>query len=78
MGQLSVLGSILLYLGTFGISGIICKANIQNKFLKLFLVIIPPLFLATFRYNVGYDYGSYIKGYFNSFDVTYKSIIVGY
>ena len=70
MGQLSVLGSILLYLGTFGISGIICKANIQNKFLKLFLVIIPPLFLATFRYNVGYDYGSYITGYYNSFDVT--------
>ena len=78
MGQLSVLGSILVYLGTFGISGIICKANIQNKFLKLFLVIIPPLYLATFRNNVGYDYGSYITGYYNSFDITYKSIIEEY
>lgn len=78
MGQLSVIGSILFYLGTFGLSGLICKANIQNKFLKLILVIILPVFLATFRYNVGYDYGSYITGYYNSFKVTYKSIIEGY
>lgn len=78
MGQLSVVGSILFYLGTFGLSGILCKANIHNNFLKLLLVIIPPVLLATFRYNIGYDYGSYIIGYYNSFDVTYKSIIEGY
>lgn len=78
MGQLSVVGSILFYLGTFGLSGILCKANIHNKFLKLLLVIIPPALLATFRYNIGYDYGSYITGYYNSFNVTYKSIIEGY
>lgn len=74
MGQLSVVGSILLYVGTFGLSGLISRVRIQNRVVKLLLVIIPPVFLATFRYNIGYDYGSYIDGYNNSFDITYESI----
>lgn len=74
MGQLSVIGSILLYVGTFGLSGLISRVRIQNRVVKLLLVIIPPVFLATFRYNIGYDYGSYIDGYNNSFDITYESI----
>lgn len=78
MGQLSVVGSILLYVGTFGLSGFMSKVNTQNRLVKLLLVIIPPVFLATFRYNIGYDYGSYIWGYNNSFDITYESIIEGY
>lgn len=78
MGQLSVIGSILLYIGTFGLSGLMSKVNIQNKFLRLILVIIPPVVLATFRYNIGYDYGSYIGGYELSFSETYESIIAGY
>lgn len=78
MGQLSVVGSILFYIGTFSLSGLMSKVNTQNRFVKLLLVIIPPVFLATFRYNIGYDYGSYIWGYNNSFDITYESIIEGY
>ncbi|MDC7288822.1 EpsG family protein [Blautia schinkii] len=78
MGQLSVVGSILFYVGTFGLSGLICRMNIKNNVIKLFLVIIPPVFLATFRYNIGYDYGSYVLNYDNSFDITYESIIAGY
>lgn len=78
MGQLSVVGSILLYVGTFGLSGLMSKVNMQNRFVKLLLVIIPPVFLATFRYNIGYDYGSYIWGYNNAFDIIYESIIAGY
>lgn len=78
MGQLSVVGSILFYIGTFGLSGLMSKVNTQNRLVKLLLVIIPPVFLATFRYNIGYDYGSYIWGYNNSFDITYESIIEGY
>lgn len=78
MGQLSVVGSILLYIGTFGLSGFMSKVNTKNRLLKLFLVIIPPVLLATFRYNIGYDYGSYILAYNNAFDMTYKSILDGY
>lgn len=78
MGQLSIIGSILLYVGTFGLSGIMSRIHIQNRFVKLLLVIIPPVFLATFRYNIGYDYGSYIDGYNNSFDITYESIWAEY
>ena len=63
MGQLSVLGSIFLYVGTFGLSGLLSVAPVRNKFIKLILVVIPPVLLATFRYNIGYDYGSYIYGY---------------
>lgn len=78
MGQLSVVGSILFYIGNFGLSGLMSKVNTQNWLVKLLLVIIPPVILATFRYNIGYDYGSYIWGYNNSFDITYESIIEGY
>lgn len=78
MGQLSVIGSIAFYIVSFGLAGLMCRINIRNKFVKLFLIIIPPVILATFRYNIGYDYGSYITGYYNSFQVTYESIITGY
>lgn len=78
MGQLSVVGSILFYIGTFGLSGLMSKVNTQNRLVKLLLVIIPPVFLATFRYNIGYDYGSYIWGYNLSFDTTYENILAIY
>lgn len=78
MGQLSIVGSILFYIGTFGLSGIISKAKIPNKFIKLLLIILPPVVLATFRYNVGYDYNSYILAYSNSFNTTYESILAEY
>ena len=78
MGQLSVIGSIALYISCFGLAGVLSKTNIKSKFIKLFLVIVPPVILATFRYNVGYDYGSYIEGYNNSFQTTYESIIASY
>lgn len=78
MGQLSVVGSILFYVGTFGLSGLMSKVNTQNRLLKLLLVIIPPVLLATFRYNIGYDYGSYIWAYNNAFDMTYESFLAGY
>lgn len=78
MGQLSVVGSVLFYVGTFSLSGLMSKVNTQNGLVKLLLVIIPPVFLATFRYNIGYDYGSYIWAYNNAFDMTYESIVTGY
>lgn len=78
MGQLSVVGSILLYVGTFGLSGLMSKINTHNRLVKLFFVIIPPVFLATFRYNIGYDYGSYIDAYNNALNMTYGSIFAGY
>lgn len=78
MGQLSVVGSILFYIGTFGLSSLVSKANTPNRLVKLFLVIIPPVLLATFRYNIGYDYGSYIMGYNNLMHISFESIIAGY
>lgn len=78
MGQLSVVGSLLLYVGTFGLSGLMSKVSTQNRLVKFLLVIIPPVFLATFRYNIGYDYGSYIWAYNNAFDMTYKSFFARY
>lgn len=78
MGQLSVIGSIIFYISSFGLAGLICRTNIQNKVVKFLLIIILPTILATFRYNVGYDYGSYIAGYNNSLQVTYGSIIADY
>ena len=44
MGQLSVVGSILFYIGTFGLSGLMSKVNTQKRLVKLLLVIIPPVF----------------------------------
>lgn len=76
--QLSVLGSILLYVGTFGLSALASNFKIKNKFLKFFIIILPPVFLATFRYNIGYDYGSYIQGFINSYDCTLESIFSSY
>lgn len=76
--QLTIVGSILLYVTTFGLSVFLSKINIKNRILKIFLVIIPPVLLATFRYNIGYDYNSYIKAFENAYDTTYESICLGY
>lgn len=78
MGQLSVFGSVLYYLVSFGIPSLICGKNVENKAKKILLISILPLLLATIRYNVGYDYGSYITGYYNSFSVSYKYIFLNY
>lgn len=78
MGQLSIVGSIIYYVSTFGFSAIISKTRIQNSFVKFLLIIIPPIILAMFRYNIGYDYNSYILAYNNSFNTTYESILAGY
>lgn len=74
-GEMSLLGSLLFYLFCFGLPCLICNINIENRALKFILIAIPPLILGTIRYNVGYDYGSYITGYHNSYDITYSSII---
>ena len=76
--QLSVLGSILLYVVTFGLSGLLCSVKFSNKYVKFLMIIIPPILLATFRHNVGYDYGSYIEGYNNMFSVSIESIFNEY
>lgn len=78
MGQLSVLGSIFYYIISFGVPSLICSKNIRNKVQKFALMSVLPLILATIRYNVGYDYGSYMEGYHNSFFITYKSIFLNY
>lgn len=78
MGQLSVVGSILFYVGTFGLASLMSRINSRSNLVKLLFIIIPPVFLATFRYNIGYDYGSYIGGYNLSFDTTYESILATY
>lgn len=78
MGQLSIIASVLLYVCTFGFSSLLSKTNIQNRVIKLFLVIFPPVVLAMFRYNVGYDYNSYIEAFNNAYDMTFESIIKGY
>lgn len=78
MGQLSVVGSILFYVGTFGLASLMSRINSRSNLVKFLFIIIPPVFLATFRYNIGYDYGSYIWGYNLSFDTTYESILATY
>lgn len=78
MGQLSVVGSILFYVGTFGLASLMSRINSRSNLVKLLFIILPPVLLATFRYNIGYDYGSYIAGYNNSFYISFESIIAGY
>lgn len=78
MGQFSVLGSIAYYVGTFGLAGAMCKTKVRNKYVRLLLILIPPVILATFRYNIGYDYGSYIWAYELAFGNTYGAILGGY
>ena len=78
MGQLSVFGSIFYYLVSFGVPSLMCGKNMKNRATKILLISILPLLLATIRYNVGYDYGSYITGYYNSFSVSYKDIFLNY
>ena len=63
----------LIYLITFIISLFFTriyekKHNNLNTYKKiglLILIILPPIILATFRYNVGTDYLSYIQHYFD-------------
>lgn len=74
MIQLSTVASILFYISTFGLSAFISKIDLPNNLLKLIILIIPPVFLATFRYNVGYDYGSYILGYENFINIPFDYI----
>ncbi len=78
MGQLSVVGSILFYVGTFGLASLMSRINTRSNLVKLLFIIIPPVFLATFRYNIGYDYISYIWGFNNSFELTFESILSEY
>ncbi|MBO5525552.1 MAG: EpsG family protein [Clostridia bacterium] len=63
VGELSLIGSYLFYIFCFGCSSIAAKSNIKNKLLRFILIIVFPIFLATIRYNVGNDYGSYIDGF---------------
>lgn len=61
--SLSIAESMALYCGIFFISANILKSNIQNKMIKLFFATILPFLISGFRYNVGWDYGSYAWGF---------------
>lgn len=77
IGELSVVGSLLYYVFSFGSAALLCKIK-TNKIWKIILVLVFPLLLATIRYNVGYDYGSYISGYELSKDTSFRSIFLDY
>lgn len=78
MGQLSVLGSILLYLIAFGMPAYASTRLHCRTWMKVLLLMVLPLLLATFRYNVGYDYGSYASAYQYYGGVKYSTIIQNY
>lgn len=78
MGQLSVFGSILLYLIAFGIPAYASTRLHCRTWMKVLLLMLLPLLLATFRHNVGYDYGSYAGAYQYYGGVEYSSIVQNY
>lgn len=77
IGELSVVGSLIYYVFSFGSAALFCKLKV-NKALKTALLLVFPLLLATIRYNVGYDYGSYISGYELAADNSFESIFSTY
>lgn len=78
MGQLSVFGSVLLYLIAFGVPAYLSAKLRCRTWIKLLVLMVLPLLLAAFRYNVGYDYGSYVGAFQYYGSVKYSSIIQSY
>lgn len=78
MGQLSVFSSILLYIIAFGVPAYASTRIHCRAWIKVLILMALPLLLATFRYNVGYDYGSYVGAYQYYGGQEYSSIIQNY
>jgi hypothetical protein len=49
-----------------------------KRWVKILLSMVLPLMLATFRYNVGYDYGSYASAFNYYGETEYESILQSY
>ena len=60
--KLSYLGSITLYVIVFLFSAYASKIKI-NKIVKIAIISFLPFLIAGYRYNVGWDYGSYARGF---------------
>lgn len=61
--SLSYLGSVALYVFVFIVSACVLRARIRNRTLQIVLASLLPFMISGFRYNVGWDYGSYAWGY---------------
>ena len=61
--SLSIGESVVFYTIVFFISSAVLKVKLNNIFHRLLLASILPFFISGFRYNVGWDYGSYAWGY---------------
>ncbi|WP_297236230.1 EpsG family protein [uncultured Flavonifractor sp.] len=66
---LSYFSSIVMYVLMFLISAYILNSKLKNIFFKIALASLLPFLISGFRYNVGWDYGSYAWG-FELFDPT--------
>lgn len=71
--SLSYFESVILYILVFAFSAFASKLKVNNKYLKIVIISLLPFIISGFRYNVGWDYGSYAWG-FELFD-TNTSII---
>lgn len=59
---LSLFSSVLLYLTVFGLSSAAIKSK-GSPWMRVVLVSALPFILGGLRYNVGWDYGSYLWGF---------------
>ena len=76
--KLSYLGSITLYVIVFLFSAYASKIKI-NKIVKIAIISFLPFLIAGYRYNVGWDYGSYARG-FDLYDTSvsfFEMILLG-
>lgn len=65
---LSYAVSVVLYVSVFLVSAKASSIQLTSAWCKVFWISLLPFLLAGFRYNVGWDFGSYLWGYEN-FDV---------
>lgn len=61
--SLSYLGSVALYVFIFIVSACVLRVRVRNRTLQIVLASLLPFLISAFRYNVGWDYGSYVLGY---------------
>lgn len=61
--SLSHIESVVLYVVVFLSSAYIITAKIKNRMLQIVLASLLPFLISGFRYNVGWDYGSYVWGF---------------
>lgn len=60
---LSITGSVILYVVTFYRSSVALNSRTRSKFARMVLASVLPFIIAGLRYNVGWDYGSYVWGF---------------